>query len=63
MLDDTFELDTGGGEMGSYAGNDVTIGYALTPGYETYQGMGWYGCIAQALSDEASEPAENARAA
>ena len=63
VLDDTFELDTGGGEMGSYAGNDVTIGYALTPGYETYQGMGWYGCIAQALSDEASEPVENARAA
>lgn len=24
-----------------------TIGYALTPGYETYKGLGWYGCIVQ----------------
>jgi hypothetical protein len=24
-----------------------TIGYALTPGYETYKGLGWYGCIIQ----------------
>jgi hypothetical protein len=21
------------------------ICYALTPGYETYKGLGWYGCI------------------
>lgn len=24
-----------------------TIGYALTPGYETYQGLGWYGVLVQ----------------
>lgn len=33
---------------GSYADNmGNTIGYALTPGYETYKGLGWYGCIIQ----------------
>lgn len=26
-------------------------GYALTPGYETYPGMGWYGVIVQRTSD------------
>jgi hypothetical protein len=25
-----------------------TVSYALTPGYETYRGLGWYGCILQA---------------
>ena len=24
------------------------VAYALTPGYETYEGLGWYGCIVQA---------------
>jgi hypothetical protein len=33
--------------MGSYAEQGVTVGYALTPGYETYEGLGWYGCIVQ----------------
>ena len=27
------------------AGN--VVGYALTPGYETYEGLGWYGAIVQ----------------
>lgn len=33
---------------GSYAedGGDL-VGYALTPGYETYRGLGWYGVIVQ----------------
>jgi hypothetical protein len=25
----------------------TTAGYALTPGYETYRGMGWFGVIEQ----------------
>jgi hypothetical protein len=25
-----------------------TVGYALTPGYETYRGLGWYGVVIQA---------------
>ncbi len=47
ILDETLRLKRPSGEMGSYAEGDVTVGYALTPGYETYKGMGWYGCIVQ----------------
>jgi hypothetical protein len=39
--------------MGSYVDPTGTvIGYALTPGYETYRGMGWYGVIVQRPADE-----------
>jgi hypothetical protein len=24
------------------------IGFHKTPGYETYEGLGWYGCVVQA---------------
>ena len=35
-------------KVGSYTLPDGTVvGYALTPGYETYQGLGWYGVIVQ----------------
>ncbi|MGE5475826.1 MAG: methyl-accepting chemotaxis protein [Bacteroidales bacterium] len=39
----------GGETMGAYVapGGDV-VGYAVTPGYETYAGMGWKGVIIQA---------------
>ena len=47
VLTDSFKLDTSHGTMGSYAAGDRTIGYALTPGYETYKGLGWYGCLVQ----------------
>jgi len=40
-------LDVSGGAMGSYAKGDLTVGYAATPGYETYRGLGWYGCLVQ----------------
>jgi hypothetical protein len=34
---------------GTYNDEDGnTVSYALTPGYETYRGLGWYGCIVQA---------------
>ncbi|CAG9167915.1 methyl-accepting chemotaxis protein [Cupriavidus respiraculi] len=50
----TFALDTGGQAIGTYrAGDGALVGYALTPGYESYRGMGWYGVIAQA-ADAAS---------
>jgi len=48
VLTERFPLETGGRPQGSYvdrAGN--TVGFALTPGYETYKGLGWYGCIVQ----------------
>ena len=47
VLTEVFPLNTSDGPMGSYADGDLTVGYALTPGYETYKGLGWYGCLAQ----------------
>ena len=47
VLEEVIELDVGSGDMGSYAAGELTVGYALTPGYETYKGLGWYGCLIQ----------------
>jgi hypothetical protein len=47
-LTETFRLPEDAQEMGSYARAGRTVGYAITPGYETYRGLGWYGCIVQA---------------
>jgi hypothetical protein len=47
VLTEVFPLDVSSGAMGSYADGDITVGYALTPGYETYAGLGWYGCLVQ----------------
>lgn len=47
-LSEHFPLNTRGGERGYYVDNfGDAIGYALTPGYETYAGLGWYGVIVQ----------------
>ncbi len=46
-LEERFKLPADAHALGSYALDGVTIGYARTPGYETYQGLGWYGCIQQ----------------
>lgn len=46
-LTETFRLLSNSDGMGSYADRGLTVGYALTPGYETYEGLGWYGCIVQ----------------
>ena len=48
VLDETFPLRTEGAPRGTYQdehGN--TVSFAITPGYETYRGLGWYGCIVQ----------------
>jgi hypothetical protein len=47
VLTDTVPLDVSSGPMGSYTADGLTTGYALTPGYETYKGLGWYGCVQQ----------------
>lgn len=36
---------------GYYQRGSKLISYALTPGYETYKGLGWYGCIESKLKD------------
>jgi hypothetical protein len=51
ILGETFRLAAKGnmqGGCGYYPNEDgVVVGFALTPGYETYQGLGWYGVVAQ----------------
>ncbi len=52
VLQEVFALDTSGGALGSYGAGSSTVGYAVTPGYETYKGMGWYGCVVQGSEAE-----------
>ncbi|MDR3528212.1 MAG: methyl-accepting chemotaxis protein [Rhizomicrobium sp.] len=45
LLSETYPLDRSSGPRGHYHKNGKLIAYALTPGYETYKGLGWYGVI------------------
>ncbi|MCE2657399.1 MAG: methyl-accepting chemotaxis protein [Rubrivivax sp.] len=46
ILEETLELKRRGKTLGSITQEDGTlIGFARTPGYETYKGLGWYGVI------------------
>jgi len=48
VLTERVALATQGQKMGAYVdASGCTIGFAATPGYETYQGLGWYGCLMQ----------------
>lgn len=48
VLEENLFLRTDQGNFGNYLEeNGRTVGYALTPGYETYRGLGWYGVIMQ----------------
>lgn len=39
------------GPWGHYTTQGSQIAYGLTPGYETYRGLGWYGCIETPLGN------------
>ena len=58
VLHETYPLDTGGLTRGHYSRNGAMTAFALTPGYETYEGLGWYGVI-----ESRTEPAAQGRAA
>ena len=47
-LFEQYPLKTDGKPMGSYvdSGGNL-VGFAQTPGYETYRGLGWYGVVTQ----------------
>lgn len=48
VLQEKFSLQAAGRQTGNYVdGVGRNVGYALTPGYETYQGLGWYGVVVQ----------------
>lgn len=47
VLSERVTLRTGDAATGSYVDDDATVGFARTPGYETYEGLGWYGALVQ----------------
>jgi hypothetical protein len=48
MLSETVALDTQGRQAGSYRdAQGRLVAFHVTPGYETYRGLGWYGVIVQ----------------
>jgi hypothetical protein len=57
ILDEHFPLGKEPGqESGFYRSRDgkTIVGFSLTPGYETYRGLGWYGVIEQKLPKSAN---------
>ena len=48
MLFQPYPLKTEGNKMSTYIDSEGNlVGFALTPGYETYPGLGWYGVLIQ----------------
>jgi hypothetical protein len=47
LLRETLTLDAHNRTMGHHEAGGSVVGYALTPGYETYKGLGWYGVLVQ----------------
>lgn len=47
VLSERVALKTEGREGGYYTEGDAIVGFARTPGYETYEGLGWYGALIQ----------------
>jgi hypothetical protein len=45
LLTEHFALRLNNENSGYYSEGDTLCGYAHTPGYETYPGMGWYGVV------------------
>lgn len=45
ILKETYHLDRTQGSRGFYRKDGKLIAYSLTPGYETYKGLGWYGVL------------------
>ena len=54
MLVETYDLKALG--RGFYLNGDRLVAHALTPGYETYQGLGWSGVIEYRLGTQARRP-------
>lgn len=51
VLVETYDLKSEGRPRGFYIENGRLVAYALTPGYETYKGLGWRGVIEYQLGD------------
>jgi len=49
---ETYPLRRDGLESGYYGDGAKLVAFAETPGYETYRGLGWLGCIESAMSED-----------
>ncbi|CAN7252456.1 cache domain-containing protein [Phenylobacterium sp. LjRoot219] len=56
-LNETYALKAEGRARGFYVEDDRLVAYALTPGYETYEGLGWLGVIEYRLAPTREVPA------
>jgi hypothetical protein len=54
VLTETYDLKSDACPRGFYVEGSRLVAHALTPGYETYQGLGWRGVIEYRLGDTAS---------
>lgn len=63
LLTERLSLDTGKRKSGSYRDKSgALVAFHLTPGYETYKGLGWYGVIVKGAAGQgASAVTGNAR--
>ncbi|MFY8105690.1 MAG: methyl-accepting chemotaxis protein [Elstera sp.] len=52
VLHEQVHLQEEGKTVGYYQNDRTMTGYALTPGYETYPGQGWYGVVIQTVREE-----------
>lgn len=52
VLHEQVHLPETGKTVGYYQNDQIVTGYALTPGYETYRGQGWYGVVIQTVRAE-----------
>ncbi|CAN7615626.1 cache domain-containing protein [Phenylobacterium sp. LjRoot225] len=63
VLAETYALKSEGRPRGFYVEDGRLVAYALTPGYETYAGLGWRGVIEYRLGEAREAPAANMAAA
>ena len=56
ILSEAFPAKFDGRPFGHYQEGEQSVGFALTPGYETYRGLGWYGAIVQDQPPRAYRP-------
>ena len=49
---DHYPLQTDRNDSGYYQRDGKLIAFALTPGYETYRGLGWLGCIESEMLED-----------
>jgi hypothetical protein len=60
VLSEEFALQTDGQNHGTHmSAEGLLTGFALTPGYETYRGLGWYGIVQQRIEQRKAKGRPN----